>query len=212
MSAFSDWLNSRVGEAGDQRLIAFSYAVCWHYAFAEAPLYLWAGRSVLITQGGQPWFGTIDQRGRNHHTTPNIGDGRDGTSVQVKFGVPYLDQVTYEKFADDQDAVNGTIVTAYIVPVDEGEGLRPAMAPKYLRQYTLQSATFRESRADTKRSGVKVYAATAIGKNGNHGRSQSARGTMTDPCQQERAAYWGEAPDYGAGFVAELARATRQFP
>lgn len=213
MSAFDDRLNSLIVGADSQPgLIALSFRACWFYDFPGAPTYLWAGPGRLITPDGREWFGTVDQKGRNHHKTPPLTDGRDGASVQVKFELPYLDAATYEGLRDDRDLVNGTLVTAYLCLFLEGEGLRPTTPLKFFRHYTLQSSSFREGRADNARDGVKTYSVTAIGKNGNVGRSQMAGGTMTDPSQRQRAEYWGEAPDYGAGFVIELANATRQFP
>lgn len=213
MSAFDDRLNELVGEAGDTSLISYSFVPCWQYHFTDGTLArLWAGRGKLYTLGGAEWLGTVDQAGRDHHVTPKLTDGRDGSSVQVRFELPYLDQETYEKLRDEAGFVNGAVVTAYLALFEEGEGLRPQIPLRFFRQYTLQSTAFREARLDSQRGGGRVFSITAIGKNGNVGRSQSAGGTMTDPTQQARAAYWGQAPDYGAGFVAELANATRQFP
>lgn len=213
MSAFDDVVNAAVGEAGDIADIRLSIARLYAYGFDSTTLRFWRGQGRLFTSDGSSWLGTIDASGRDHHTVPSLADGRDGTAADLTFALPYLDKATFDAVKAMHEPVSGRLITCSLAAVQPGEGMRPQTPISFFGEYTMQSATFSDAlvRSDSGAL-VRSYGISVLAKSGNAGRSRAPRGTYTDTCQQQRAALLGVTPDYGCGFVAQIANETLQFP
>lgn len=212
---FEDVLNEAIGSVGSNADIRLSIARCYEYQFdaPAGPLRLWRGQGRLFTSDTRVWTGTVDALGKDHHQVPALDDGRDGTAANLQFGFPFLDKATWSDLKAMRVPVAGRLIRCWLVAVLPGEGLRPATAPEFFADVTMQAATFADATAMTDDGAmVRTYGITVLAKGGNAGRSRAPRGTYTDACQQQRAALLGVALDKGCGFVASIANETLQFP
>src|SRR5690606_24152057 len=87
MSEFYDKIDEILGEADSIADIVVTVRKCWLYDFADDPVLLWDGQGNFTDTLGREWLGTVDANGTNHHETPGLQDGRDGTSASYTFGL-----------------------------------------------------------------------------------------------------------------------------
>jgi hypothetical protein len=212
MSDFLDLIDEAVGTAADRHDIRLPIVPCFEYGFISGPIRIFRGQGKLFSQDGRTWLGSIDSRGIDHHQTPALRDGRDGSSERLEFGLPFLDKTTYDAIRTLEESVAGRMITVYLAAVLASEGLRPTTALEFLGRYTMQSPTFSDGYALADGIWQRQYKITVVAKNANAGRSRAPRGTYSDTSQQERAAQLGVAADHGCGFVAALANKTISFP
>lgn len=212
MSEFDDALDASLGVAGDPWDITTVVRPCWRYSFPSGDVFMWAGQGNLFTSNGWKWWGTIDADGQDHHSTPALADGRDGSSAELEFKLPLIDQATYRAMKTAQESVAGCLIQNYLALIEPDEGLRPAIPIRFLGVYTMRSVSFSEQLVVEDDTFKKRFEVTVLAKDGNVGRSLSQNGTYSDTSQQERAAALGVSPDYGCGFVAGLSSKTLQFP
>jgi hypothetical protein len=214
VSAFETALNAAVGNSADAGDIRAALAFLYEYAFITGPVRLWRGQGLLTTSDGRQWLGTVDGNGNDFHQVPPLGDGRDGSAQQLEFGFPYLDAATFRALKANPEAVSGCAITCLVAIVLDGEGLNPRIAPDYVAGYVMQSATFSHKPGFDPASGTTSvsYSIRINAKDRNAGVSQATGGTYTDTWQQKKAQLLGVDPDYGCGFVVQLANETIQFP
>lgn len=221
MSAFYDRIDEILGDADNLTDIVATVRKCWHYDFADDPVWLWDGQGNFIDSEGREWLGTIDANGGNLHRTPSLQDGRDGTSASYSFSfnIPTIpgqeDEVLalYNGLKEEQAKVFGRKLTCYIVLFSEGEGLRPGIPVSFYKEMTMFSPKFSET-IERSASGtiVKTYTATITAKDNNHGRSETPDRTYADTMQKRRANQLGVSVDKGAEYLALLANRTYQVP
>lgn len=219
MSAFYDQIDEVMGVADDLSDVVATARKCWHYDFKDDPIRLWDGQGNFVDSEGREWLGTVDANGTNHHKSPSLQDGRDGTSASYNFSltipsIPGEDTlILYDALKSDQDKVFGRKLTCYIVLFIEGDGLRPGTPISFYKEMTMFSPKFNEP-IERSSSGaiVKSYVATITAKDNNHGRSETPDRTYADTMQKRRAAQLGVATDRGAEFLALLANRTYQIP
>jgi hypothetical protein len=213
LTSFLDAIDDHLGAAADGIAdIRASVVPLFEYDLGSIVIRMWRGRGRLVTGDGRVWLGTIDSKGVDHHQTPALRDGRDGSSSRLEFSLPFIDKATFNDIKAGRVPVANRPLTVYLVLVEEGEGLRPAGDLEVLAKLTLQSPTFSDSFGWIGGELRRQYKVTVVAKDGNAGRSRSAKGTYSDTSQQERAATLGVVPDYGCGFVALLADLNLQLP
>ena len=196
-----------VGTAADAWDIRVIVRRCYLYDFTSGPLRLWDGVGKL-TAGGYDWIGTIDADGNNRHTVAQVRDERDGSSPRYEFGVPYVDQVTFDLLKADKAQAAGRDLTAYSVFFDKDEGLLPQTALRFEFRLTMQSTRFEEKRDGVPGEEVNVRSAFVIVRPGEFGQQTAPNGTYTATGQRERARLLGVSADSGCDFVAKNARRT----
>lgn len=219
MSAFDDEIDAILGAADATTDIVACARKCWLYDFKDDPIRLWDGKGNFIDSDGEEWLGTIDGNDTNHHKTPSLQDGRDGTSASYKFSltlppVPGTDtQALYEALKSDQAKVLNRDLICYLVLFKEGEGLRPGTPISFYKQMTMFAPAFSEG---TSRSAagtvVKSYSVSLNAKDNNHGRADAPDRTYADTMQKRRAQQLGVSLDRGCEFLALLANRTYQVP
>lgn len=219
MSEFYDTLDEYLGDDDALTDIRATVRRCWFYDFTDNPLYIWQGKGRLFTSDGQAWLGSIDGNNVDHHKTPSIQDGRDGSSATYTLGVNLVDLPgqsalqTYEAFKSEQWRVTGKKVTCYLALFKEGEALRPSTPLTFFKELVMFSPKFSE-KIEGNASGklIKKYSVSVSCKDGNFGRSNVPGGTYADTIQKARAAELGVAVDKGAEYLALLANRTYQLP
>lgn len=219
MSAFYDQIEEVLGAADDMYDILATARKCWFYDFKDDPIRVWDGQGDFIDSDGNEWMGTVDANGTNHHKSPSLQDGRDGTSASYNFSlnIPSLpDQDTlklYNELKADQSKVFGRRLICYIVLFIEGEGLRPNTPISFYKELTMFSPKFSENIARAG-SGIvtKTYTASITAKDNNHGRSETPDRTYADTMQKRRAVQLGVSIDRGSEYLALLANRTYQVP
>lgn len=213
MTDFEDALVEYLGTVGDTGDIRATVRRCWFFDFADGKgVYLWQGQGLLTTTGGTTWIGTIDANGVDRLSVPSLGDGRDGSSKQIEFSLPYIDADTYRALKAERDMVAGRRIICFVAIFLPGEGLRPQTPIDYVAEFTMQSCVFEERLDIEDGTYVKRYTASVLAKDGNAGRSRAQRGSYTDTSQKKRAALLGVTYDRGCEFVADLANKTLQIP
>ena len=220
LSPFDALLEEYLGEADAISDIRVVTRCLWFYDFDGDPVRMWQGQGRLFTEDGNEWLGTIDGNGVDHHKTPRIQDGRDGTSAAYNMTLTLHDlpgepaRETYEKLKAEQWRVAGRKVTCYRAIFKEGEALRPVTPIAFFRELTMQSPKFSEKIEFDPSSGMLVqrYSVTVTAKDGNLGRSNVPNGTYADTIQKQRAKEKGVPLDRGAEYLALLANRTYQIP
>lgn len=219
MSAFTDQIEEIMGTAEEVTDIVATVRKCWLFDFRDDPVRLWDGQGTFIDSNGDEWIGTVDANGTNHHKSPSLQDGRDGTSASYTFSLtipkgPDLDSASlYDELKEDQAKVFGRKLTCYLVLFVPEEGLRPATPISFYKQLTMFSPKFSE-RLDRSSAGtvVKSYVVSLVAKDDNYGRSETPDRTYADTMQKRRAAQLGVSLDRGSEFLALLANRTYQVP
>lgn len=219
MSDFYTLLDEYIGVSSDVSDIRVTVRRCWFYDFDGYPVRIWQGQGKLHTSDGQEWLGSIDANGVDHHKTPAIADGRDGTSASYVFTLlinDYPGQTAgemYEALKAEQWRVSGRSMVCYMVLFEENEGLRPATPITFFKDLTMVSPKFSE-KIELIEGGLMVrrYSASVVGKDGNFGRSNVPGGSYADTIQKARAKEQGVALDRGCEFLAKLANRTYQLP
>lgn len=218
MSDFYELLDEYLGDDDDLTEIRVVVRRCWFYDFLDYPLYLWQGKGKLITSDNQEWLGTIDANNVDHHVTPAIKDGRDGSSGRYNFGLKLTDipgqnvQQMYDDIKSEQNRAFGRSLTCYLVLFDLNEGLRPQTPKVFFKQFTMMNTKFSEKMELVNGVVTKSYSTFVVAKDGNFGRSEIPNGTYADPIQRERARQLGVDADDSCEFVAGLANRTYQIP
>lgn len=219
MSAFDDLIDEIVGGVNDTFDIEVVVRRLWFYDFVGHPLRLWQGKGKLFTSDGNEWLGTIDAGNTDHHETPAIQDGRDGSSATYTMSLTIPDLPgenpgeLYAAIKADQSLVAGRNVTCYLAIFKINEALRPTTPISYLKQLNLFAPKFAEKLEMDGEGRVKrVYTVSITAKDSNFGRSSFPNGTYTDTVQKNRAALLGQAVDKGCEYVALLANKTLQIP
>jgi hypothetical protein len=219
MSEFYDLIDEYLGD--DDALTDISVVVrrLWFYDFEGEPVRLWQGKGKLFTSDGNEWLGTIDAANTDHHDTPPIQDGRDGSSATYNFtliipDLPGQDPfVLYEALKADQSKVSGRSLICYLAVFKEGEALRPTTPISFFKELTMFSPKFSEIlERDTDGKVKRVYKASIPCKDANYGRSNVPNGTYADTIQKRRAAELGVPLDRGSEFLALMANRTYQIP
>ena len=205
---FKSVLLEMVGDASDSFDIRVSVRRCYFYDFDGHPVRMWDGIGVLSTSDGNEWMGTIVDD-VNMHQTPKLRDPRDGASLRYEFGLPYIDQATFDAMSADASLVEGREMTIYNVLVKEDEGLRPGTSLGFNRRLVMKGAKFTKGLSDAGAGNVRrTYGAFVLCRSIESGRSKFPGGTYTDTSQRERAALLGVANDSGCAFVAGNANRT----
>lgn len=219
MSAFDDLLEEYLGDADSISDINVVVRKLWLYDFEGYPLRIWDGRGKLYTADGNEWLGTIDSAGNNHHKTPNIQDGRDGSSATYTFGlkIPQLPGQSqlelYQEMKADQSIVSGRSLTCYLAVFKEGEALRPSTPISFFKKLTMFAPKFTEGvERDPTGTIIRMYAVSVPAKDANYGRSNTPNGTYADTIQKRRAQERGVSVDRGAEYLAALGNRTYQIP
>lgn len=220
MSEFYNLLNQYIGEQDDVTDIRAVVRRCWFYDFEGYPLRIWQGKGKLFTSEGNEWLGTIDANDNDHHKTPPIKDGRDGSSARSTFGIDVIDtpgksaQEFYKAIRNDQWRVNGRKITCYlaIFQIEENEGLRPQTPIVFFKEFIMMNSKFSEKMEIVNNAVVKKYNVSIVAKDGNFGRSEIPNGTYANAIQQERAKQLGVNTDLGCQYVASLANRTYIIP
>jgi hypothetical protein len=205
MSEFDDTLDEYLGTGTDRGDIRAIVRRCWHYAIDGLDIRMWQGQGKLHTTDGNTWLGTIGADGKDYHQTPRLADGRDGTSLEYRFSLGYLDEATYNSVKDDQSLVVGRPLTCYLALFQPNEGLRPQTPIDFFKQVTMYSMEFDESLVLEGMSFVRRFKATVLAKDGNAGRSEVPARTYTDTIQKEYARQLGVELDRGCEFIAGMA-------
>lgn len=215
MSVFFDRLDEYLGDADDKGDIRAIVRRCWHYdipgltdPFGQSGLRMWDGQGRQHTSDGKIWMGSVAGNGQNLHKTPRLADGRDGTSLNYRFSVGYLDKATYEGIKADQSVISGATLTCWNALFQVGEGLRPGTPVEFSKELTLMSPEFDEKLELNGFSLVRRYVISVLAKDGNFGRSEIPGRTYTDTMQKDYAKSLGVELDRGCEFVAGLANRT----
>lgn len=218
MSEFYDLLNEYMGEQDDMTDIRAVVRRCWFYDFDGYPLRLWQGKGKLFTSDGNEWLGSIDANNNDHHKTPTIKDGRDGSSARSTFGIDLIDtpdtaaQEHYEAIRRDKWRVYGRKITCYLAIFKVDEGLRPKTPTVFFKEFIMMNPKFSEKMEINDGAVTKKYEVSVVAKDGNFGRSEIPNGTYANAIQQERANQLGVTTDLGCQYVAALANRTYIIP
>lgn len=219
MSEFYDLLDEYLGDDDAITDIRTVVRRLWFYDFDGYPVRMWQGQGKLYTVDDEGWLGSIDANGTDHHTTPAIQDGRDGTSpaYELSMVIPDLPgqnkMELYNSLKADQWRVSGRTVTCYLAIFKEGEALRPQTPYIYFKELIMQSPKFSELlESDNAGRLVRNYKVSVTAKDGNFGRSNIPNGTYADTIQKERARQLGVSVDRGSEYLALLANRTYQIP
>lgn len=219
MSAFEDLIDEYLGDADAMTDIRATVRYLWLYDFVDYPLYVWQGKGKLHTTDGNTWLGTIDPNNRDHHITPTLQDGRDGSSgtYEMSLNIPDLPGQSafelYQSIKADQWRIEGQTVTVYLVVVQEGEGLRPQTPAIFFKELSMMSCKFNETlQTDNKDTLIRSYQITLVTKDINYGRTNRPNGTYADTIQKQRARELGVSVDKGSEFLAALANRTYTVP
>lgn len=215
---FYDVLDEYIGDDDALSDVRAVVRRCWSYDFDGYPLRVWQGKGKLFTSDGNEWLGTIDANNNDHHKTPAITDGRDGSSGSYTMGLNIIDTPNktageiYEAIKADQSRVAGRKVVCYLAIFKEGEGLRPTIPIAFFKEFTMMNSKFSEKIEFNNGKMVKKYTTSVVCKDGNFGRAERPNGTYASAIQQERARQLGVNVDKGCEFVAALANRTYQVP
>jgi len=210
---FYDELELLLGQGDALVDIRAAVRKLWFYDFDGSPTRLWDGKGLLFTVDGNEWHGTINQNDVNHHVTPAIQDGRDGSSATYSMSLTGLDSVTYEAIKADRSKAKGRKIKVYVAVFKEGEALRPQTSLAFFKEMIILDVKFSEdAQFDTSGTLMRSYKAIVSAKDNNFGRANRPEGTYTDAIQQERARQLGVTGDLGCSHVAELANRSYQVP
>lgn len=218
MFEFYDLLDEYIGEQDDVTDIRAVVRRLWFYDFDGFPLRVWQGKGKLFTSDGNEWLGTIDANDNDHHKTPSIKDGRDGSSARSTFGLKLIDtpgvaaQEHYEAIRRDKWRVYSRKITCYLAIFQIGEGLRPQTPIVYFKEFVMMNSKFSEKMQIDNNCVKKTYDCSIVAKDGNFGRSEIPNGTYANAIQQERAKQLGVDVDLGCQYVASLANRTYIIP
>lgn len=219
MADFWDMLDEYLGSGFDITDIRAIVRRCWFYDFNGYPFRVWQGQGRLFTSDGNMWLGTIDQTGRDLHSTPRIGDGRDGSSATYTFGLKIPDTPgmsalkMYNAIKEEQWRTTKRRLICYLALFQPNEGLRPQTPAIFFKDLTMIAPKFSE-KVEMGSDGIlrKNYSISISAKDGNFGRSEVPNGTYADTVQKERAKQLGVSLDRGCEFLAGLANRTYQLP
>lgn len=219
MSEFYTLLNEYVGDSDSIAEIRAVVRRLWFYDFVDNPLRIWQGKGLLTTNDGNQWLGTIDGNNIDHHQTPMMSDGRDGSSPTYEMSLKIPDipgesaYQLFEKIKTEQALIANRLITCYLAIFKEGEGLRPDTPYVFFKQLNMVSTRFSENiESDDDGKLVKNYKVTLIAKDANFGRSNRPNGTYADTIQKQRALELGVSTDKGSEFLAALANRTYTIP
>lgn len=224
MTSFYDLLDEYLGDADAISDIRVVVRRLWFYDFAGYPLRIWQGKGRLFTtgpgsSGEQSWLGSIDPANNDHHETPAIQDGRDGSSAQYQMSMRLVDIPgqtafqAYEALKAEQWRVSKRQVTCYLAIFKEGEALRPTTPIVFFKELTMIAPKFSELlEMDGEGRLVRKYKVTVTAKDANFGRSNIPNGTYADAIQKQRAKELGVPLDRGSEFLGLLANRTYQIP
>lgn len=219
MSEFYELLEEYLGDADAITDIRTVVRRLWFYDFDGYPLRVWQGKATLFTEDGNEWLGTIDASNTDHHTTPAIQDGRDGSSATYNLTMNLIDVPgqtageAYEALKADQWRVSKRKVTCYLAIFKENEALRPETPIVFFKELIMMSPKFSE-KLENDGAGrlVRKYTVNVAAKDANFGRSNVPNGTYSDAIQKQRAKELGVPVDRGSEFLALLANRTYQIP
>lgn len=218
MNEFYDILDEYLSDENDASDIRLTVRRCWFYDFAGYPMRVWQGKGKLFTTDGSEWLGSIDARNVDLHKTPNIQDGRDGSSARYEMSLTLVDMPNqtakqlYDELKKHQSIVANRKLICYLALFKEGEALRPQTPLAFFKELTMMSSRFSEK---IETSGEKMtlrYVTSISAKDGNFGRSNVPGGTYADTIQKERASQLGAGLDKGAEYLGLLANRTYQLP
>lgn len=218
---FYDYLDELIGDDDALTDIRATVRRCWYYDFEGFPVRVWQGKGKLFTTDGNTWLGTIDGNDVDHHKTPKISDGRDGSSATLNMTLNLTDFPnqpafkTYNELKEDQFRATGRKVICYLAVFDANmnEGLRPTTPIVFFKELVMMSVRFSEKIEQGAGDVLtKNYQATVVCKDGNFGRSNAPNGTYADAIQKERAKQLGVPIDKGAEYLGLLANRTYQLP
>lgn len=219
MSEFWDLLDEYLGDDDALTDIRVVTRRLWFYDFTDDPVRVWEGQGKLFTTDGNEWLGSIDQSGKDHHVTPNLQDGRDGSSATYTFtlNIPDLPgqdiRALYDELKENQFKASMRNLTCYLAIFQESEALRPQTPIIFFKELIMMAPKFSEVLEPDDGGGLKrVYKVSVTAKDGNYGRSATPRGTYADAIQKQRAKELGVAVDRGSEFLASMANRTYVIP
>lgn len=224
MSEFYELLDEYLGDDDALSDIRVVVRRLWFYDFDGYPIRLWQGKGKLHTVGPgegefNEWLGSIDGSNVDHHDTPAIQDGRDGSSASYEMSLALIDipgqsaREAYEALKADQRRVGRRTVTCYLAAFKEGEALRPTTPIVFFKELTMMTPKFSELlEMDSDGRMVRKYKVTVLAKDANFGRSNVPNGTYADSIQKQRAKELGVEVDRGSEYLALLANRTYQIP
>lgn len=213
MSEFFSYLEETLGQADALTDIRTVVRKLWFYDFVDAPVRLWDGMGSLFTPDGNEWYGTIDPSGVNHHTTPNIQDGRDGSSATYTMSMPAPTQELYEEIKAEKSRATDRTITVYQAIFKENEALRPSIPIRFLKEMTMFGPRFSESAAFNSNGVlIKNYKISISAKDNNFGRGNTPNRSYADTMQKEHALQNGVSLDRGSEHLAALANRVYQIP
>lgn len=220
MSAFYDYLEITLGDEDALTDIRTVVRKLWFYDFVDAPVRLWDGRGSLFTvDPADPdgdsleWFGTVDPSGANQHITPNVQDGRDGSSATLTMSMTAPTLELYEKIKAEKTKAVGRRVMIYMAIFKEGEELRPSTPIQFIKELTMFGPKFSEKAAfDNAGVLIKDYRISISAKDGNFGRANTPNRSYADTMQKEHALQNGVTLDRGCEHLARLANRVYQVP
>lgn len=219
MTDFHERIDEILGDDDALTDIRVTVRRLWLYDFDGYPVRLWQGKGRLFDTSGERWLGTIDSMGTDRHVTPDLQDGRDGSSgsYETSLLIPDLPGrpafELYNALKADQGLAIGRSVTTYLALIEQGEGLRPQTPIMFDKEMTMTSVRFSEAiqRLSTGLL-LRRYEVTVLCKDGNSGRAARPNSTYADTSQKQRAAHYGVSLDRGAEYLAGLANRTYQIP
>lgn len=219
MSEFYDLLDEYLGDQDDITDIRVVVRRLWFYDFLDNPVRVWQGKGKLFTTGDVEWLGSIDASNTDHHKTPSIQDGRDGSSpvYTTSLTIPDLPGQNpgqlYEELKAEQSLVFGRKLTCYLAIFKQDEFLRVSTPITFFKELNMLSPKFSESlQPDGAGKYTRQYTVTINSKDGNFGRSTVPNRTYADAQQKERARQLGISVDKGSEYLAILANRTFQIP
>lgn len=219
MSEFYDLLDEYLGDADAISDIRVVVRRLWFYDFDGYPLRIWQGKGKLFTTDDNEWLGSIDAANNDHHQTPAIQDGRDGSSASYDLSLNIIDipgqsaREAYEALKAEQWRVSKRTVTCYLAVFKEGEALRPQTPHVFFKELIMMAPKFSELlEMNGEGQLIRKYKVTVTAKDANFGRSNVPNGTYADTIQKQRAKELGVSLDRGAEFLALLANRTYQIP
>lgn len=219
MTDFYELIDEYLGDDDALTDIRATVRRLWFYDFDGYPLRIWQGKGRLFDQSGQVWLGSMNAQGVDLHETPELQDGRDGSSGTYETsllipdlpGRPALE--TYNSFKADQGLLYNRDLTCYMAIIQQGEGMRPQTPIAFEKQLTMKSAQFSES-VSRMPSGtlIRNYRVTITSKDANFGRANRPNATYADTLQKQRALELGVSVDRGCEYLASIANRTYEVP
>lgn len=193
------------GASGEIRFVTRNL---WFYDFIDNPLRIWDGTGKLITSDGNKWLGSVNAVGQNIHVTPNIQDGRNGSSISYEMKLIVPDASLFRSLKEDRDLAKKRDVTVYRALFKTNEALRPSTPIMFAKRMSILSLSFRETLEVNNGIPSINHEVTVSAKDSNLGRENKPNRTYSDSIQTQIAESHNLTPDLSCSYVANLANRT----